>query len=254
MFGWDADRRRVKDALHRQAHVADSLHSLFRVLRQTTNQIGLERGRERLGKQIQVRVERHDRCQGQRYVLAVEGTPACQHLIENDTEREDVSPSINDLAPRLFRSHIRRCPDHHPHLGGRGGQRDRGRHRRTDAPGFRLEGFGQPKVEHLHHAIVSDLDVGWFQIPVDDPLLMRGFQRLGDLLRYRKCFINWYWSLRDPIRQCRPLNQFEDQRLLARSFFEAVDVPDVGMVQRGEDFGFALEANQAIRIVGERLR
>ena len=53
-------------------------------------------------------------------------------------------------------SHIRSGPDHHPHLRDCCGQRDRGRHRRADAPGFWLEGFGQAEVQHLHHAVVSD--------------------------------------------------------------------------------------------------
>ena len=56
------------------------------------------------------------------------------------------------------------------------------------------------------------------------------------------------------IRQCRSFDQFEDQRLHAVGFFEAVNLRDVRMVQRGEDLGFALEASQPIRIAGERLR
>ena len=43
------------------------------------------------------------------------------------------------------------------------------------------------------------------------------------------------------------------QRLGALGFFQPVDVPDVGMVQRGEDFGFALEASEAVRVGGERV-
>ena len=34
-----------------------------------------------------------------------------------------------------------------------------------------------------------------------------------------------------------------------RPLLPAVDVPDVGMVQRGEDFGFALKPGQSIGIV-----
>ena len=48
--------------------------------------------------------------------------------------------------------------------------------------------------------------------------------------------------------RCRP-----SERLLPARFFQPVDVPDVGMVERGEDFGFTLKARQPIRIVGERL-
>ena len=83
---------------------------------------------------------------------------------------------------------------------------------------------------------------------MDDPLLMGGFEGFGDLLRDRQGFVNGDRPLGDAIRQGRPLDQFEDQRLRALRFFQAVDVPDVGMVQRGEDFGFALEASQPVRV------
>ena len=44
----------------------------------------------------------------------------------------------------------------------------------------------QAEVEHLHRAVVPHLDVGGLQVAVDDPLLVRGFERIGDLLRDRQ--------------------------------------------------------------------
>ena len=82
---------------------------------------------------------------------------------------------------------------------------------------------------------------------------MRCFQGFGDLCRDRQGFVDWDRPLRDPIRQGRPLDQLEDERFRARCFFQPVDVPDVGMVQRSEDFGFSREAGQAIRVGRERL-
>ena len=46
--------------------------------------------------------------------------------------------------------------------------------------------FGQAEVEHFHRAIGSNLDVRGFQIAMDDALLVRGFERLGDLFRDRQ--------------------------------------------------------------------
>ncbi len=60
-------------------------------------------------------------------------------------------------------------------------------------------------------------------------------------------------SLLDPICECWPFDEFEHQRTDALSFFEPVDVPDVGVVQRGEDFGFTFKPGEAIRILCERL-
>ena len=53
----------------------------------------------------------------------------------------------------------------------------------------------------------------------------------------------------DALRQGRPLDQFEDQGLDALGLFQPVDGADVGMVQRGEDLGLALEAGQTVGAV-----
>ena len=44
---------------------------------------------------------------------------------------------------------------------------------------------------------------------------------------------------------------FPGFRLGALGFLQAVDVPDVGMVQRGEHLGFALATGQAVGVGGE---
>ncbi len=58
----------------------------------------------------------------------------------------------------------------------------------------------------------------------------------------------------DPIRQCRSLNEFQDQGLDALGLLQPVDAPDVGVVQRGEDLGFPLESGQPVGVGRERLR
>ena len=49
------------------------------------------------------------------------------------------------------------------------------------------------------------------------------------------------------------LDQFHGEGGHAPAFFEAVDVSDVRMVQRGQRLRLALETRKAIRIVRERL-
>ena len=58
-------------------------------------------------------------------------------------------------------------------------------------------------------------------------------------------------STREALREIVALDQFHHQRADASAFLQAVDVRDVRMVERGEDLRFALEAGQAIGIVGE---
>jgi hypothetical protein len=51
----------------------------------------------------------------------------------------------------------------------------------TIVEGRRARKLRQPKVEHLHDAVARELDVGGFQIAMDDPLLVRRFEGFGDL-------------------------------------------------------------------------
>ena len=115
------------------------------------------------------------------HVLAVKSAAAGEHFVEHAPERPDVAAPIDRLAPCLLRAHVRRRAENHPGLGHRrrgDGRRHRRVRQRTDGRFHRL---GQAEVEHLHRAIWPDLDVGGFQIPVDDALLVRRLERLGDL-------------------------------------------------------------------------
>ena len=51
----------------------------------------------------------------------------------------------------------------------------------------------------------------------------------------------------------RPLDQFQHQRRDAVALFEAVNLADVGMVQRGECPGLATKARQPLSVMRERL-
>ena len=88
---------------------------------------------------------------------------------------------------------------------------------------------------------------------MDDALLVGGFQGCGDLRRDGEGFVDWERPLLDPVRQRRPFDQLEDQCLDALGLFQPVDGADVGMVQRGEHLGLALEAGQPLGVGGERL-
>ena len=121
-------------------------------------------------------------------------------------------------------------------------------------PRLRVRELRQPEVEHLHRAVGRDLDVRRLQIAMDDPLLVRRFERLGDLLRDRQRFVE-----RNRLRaRCDrasvvALDQFQDERVRLAAVLEPVDRADVRMVQRGEHLRFALEAREAIRIARERV-
>ena len=104
---------------------------------------------------------------------------------------------------------------------------------------------------------------------MNDPLLVRGLERVGDLFRDRER-LGERQGQGDRFRQavgpetCPP-NAFRKRRAFdqlhhesshvasgfSRTFFETVDRGDVRMVQRGEDLRFADEPCEAIGIVGD---
>ena len=94
-----------------------------------------------------------------------------------------------------------------------------------------LQGLRQPEVEHLHDAVRPELDVGWLEIPMDNPSLVGSLQRLGDLLCDRQCVIDRNRPLRNAVGERRSFHEFQDQRTDAAALLKAVNRRDVRMIQ-----------------------
>src|SRR4030095_13587464 len=88
---------------------------------------------------------------------------------------------------------------------------------------------------------------------MNDPLLVRRVQCFRDLLGNRWGLVERDRSLFSTGRKRWSLDQLHYEGLEAVALFEAVNLADVGMVQRGERAGLALEAGQTFAIVCERL-
>ena len=86
---------------------------------------------------------------------------------------------------------------------------------------------------------------------MDDPLLVRGFEGLGNLLRDGERLIHRDSALGNAVGQRRSLDQFHHERDGARALFEAVNLRDVRMVQGGEDFSLALKPRESVRVAGD---
>ena len=86
---------------------------------------------------------------------------------------------------------------------------------------------------------------------MNHPRLVRGLQRLGDLLGNRQRLIQWDRPLRDPIGQGRAFHQLQHERPRPLGFLDAVDGGDVGVVEAGEDLRLPRESGEAVRIAGE---
>ena len=87
---------------------------------------------------------------------------------------------------------------------------------------------------------------------MDDPFLMRGFERVGDLACNQKNVGDGHASLFVSKRDA--FHQFEHEGPHAIRVLHAVDGGDVGMVERRQQACLALEARQAVRISRERGR
>ena len=71
----------------------------------------------------------------------------------------------------------------------------------SDASAEWFHHLRQPEVEHLHRAVGPDLDVRGLEIAMDDALLVRGFERVGDLPRDRQRFVDRASRHADSLRQ-----------------------------------------------------
>ena len=83
---------------------------------------------------------------------------------------------------------------------------------------------------------------------MDDALIVRGLEGLRDLPRDRQRFVDRDGALPDPVVEGRPLDQLHHQRLGAVGVFQTVDRRDVGVIQGGEHFRFALESRESIGV------
>ena len=111
----------------------------------------------------------------------------------------------------------------------------------------------EPEVEHLHRAVVADLDVGRLQIAMDDALLVRGFERLGDLLRDRQRFVERNRAARDPLREVLALDEFHDERRDASGCSSSPWMCAMfGWLSDGERPALRAEAREPIGVAGQR--
>ena len=97
--------------------------------------------------------------------------------------------------------------------------------------GVGIKRLRQTEVQHLHRAVLSDLDVGGFQIAVYDASLVSRFEGFGDLFGDGQGFVERDRSLLDAICEGRPLDEFKHECAGAFSFFQSVNGRDVWVVQ-----------------------
>ena len=79
---------------------------------------------------------------------------------------------------------------------------------------------------------------------------MCSFESFSDLLSNGQGFVDGDRPLTDPISKRRPFDQLQNQRPRVAGLLQPVDRANVGMVQRGQDLRFTLEAGQPVGVCG----
>ena len=218
-------------------------------LREAAAQQSANRSRHWRGQAVPGRFLVHDRREHVGHGLPCKRPLARQQLEEQCPEGPDVRPLVHSPPARLLGGHVARGPQDHSRLGARLRQCRRLRQIRRRARGrVPRIGLGQAEVEHLDLAVRRHLHVGGLQIAVDDALLVRGLERLGDLPRDGDRLGDGQPSPLQALGQVLPFHQLEDEEGPAVRFFEAVDRRDVRVVERGEQLRFASESGQALGI------
>ena len=91
---------------------------------------------------------------------------------------------------------------------------------------------------------------------MDDALVVRALECLGDLDRDGHRFVERDRPLGNAIGQGWSFDQFHDQRAhlqVGAGSFQAKHLRDVGMIERGQRLGFPLKPREAFGIEGERV-
>ena len=100
-----------------------------------------------------------------------------------------------------------------------------------DAPAAGSIAFARPKSSTFTVPSARTLMLAGFRSRWMMPLLVRGFERVRDLLRDRQRFVERNRAARDPLRQIVALDEFHHEGVHARRLLEAVDRGDVRMIQ-----------------------
>ena len=89
---------------------------------------------------------------------------------------------------------------------------------------------------------------------MDDPLLVRRFERLHDLLRDGQRFVDRHGAASNPLGEILAFDQFHHEGLDAVCLLQPIEGRNVRMIQGGQCPGFARESGHAFGVGRECLR
>ena len=235
-----------------EGEVVGRVEALLGVLLEAMPHDALEAGRDAaVGLGEVGRLLRQDGAHRVRGRLAVEGALAREHLVEDRTEGKDVAARVGGTAAHLLGRHVAERAENDSGLGSL----RRGRQVRLLASEtLGLRELGEAEVQDLDAAVLGDEEVLGLQISMDDPLLVRRSEAVGDLDRVVDRLALGQSASGKPRAQRLALEQLRDDIGLALEGADVVDRQDVGVVQGPGRLRLLLEAAQPLRIARERRR
>ena len=162
---------------------------------------------------------------GVRHGLGGKRRPGREHLVQDAGERPDVGTLVDRLAARLFGAHVGRRA-HHDALA-RSLDRDRLAPAVSGAAVTGTDDSREPEVQHLDNAVRRDLDVRRFEIPVNDPLLVRRPRAPARSAAQCSACRRSVGSVRDTVVQRVALYQLKHQRPHTVRILRSVNRADV---------------------------
>ena len=152
------------------------------------------------------------------------------------------------FAFHLFRGHVLQSAEDHA-LGRDGFGDGRKLGKRRGWCGL-LPQLGQAEVQQLR-AGFREHDVARLQIAVSDALAMRLVERVGNFYRVLQDLLDRQRTFLQSLRERFAFQVFHHQKINFVLMSCVVERADVGMIQAGDGFCFAVESLAQIRAVGE---
>ena len=246
----------AQQLVERDARVGDVVQPVLRIAFEAAGEQPAQLPGKRRGQRLPVDLlPQH----GREHVadgLAGEELPPGQHLVEEDAEGPDVRTLVDGPSASLLGGHVGRGAQDEPGrgagVGERGGLRQVRRRGSRPFPRFR-----ETEVEDLHLAVRRQLHVRGLEVAVDDALLVRLLERLGDLPRDWQRLVRCDRSPLQPLGEVLALDQLHGDQVNRRAIakrgrLEAIELCDVRVVERGEQLRLALEAREPVGVGGER--
>ena len=171
-------------------------------------------------------------------VIPLEGAPAGEHLVKHYAQGPNIGAVVDALAAGLLRRHV--------------GDRSRGGLLFGDLPGS--DQFGQSEVHDLGLVFGADHDVGRFDVPVDDALLVSLPEAPGHLDGDPEGLARIHGTGLDPVLQALSFDIRHGDKGLSVGLVDLEDGADIGMIQSRGGPGLAYKTLLGLRIAGQLRR